>query len=318
MHEAVIERLVGSRWPTSRRSASTWRSAGESAVTAGTSPWMPSACAARRPSSNAPTGAPPLRRSSRSNGRRSAGFRPNGCRCGIDRARASFSISMAAASSKGRRGHIRPTAWRLARDTGRRVLAACVPEGARSSLSRVGRRRRSGVSLVARPGTRSRPHRRRGRLGGRQHRAGRHTPPAARGLAAAGSAGPLLAMDRPRMRGGELPAQCVSRRDVPGRRHAGVRCVPGARDRPSRSGDLPGARGLRRLPPDADHRGGARDLGRRRPPRGTTSGRGRRTPELHVFRHMPHAFPVLAEALPRARTAFLTSGRFLEETLGRA
>ena len=39
--------------------------------------------------------------------------------------------------------------------------------------------------------------------------------------------------------------------------------------------------------------------------------------ELHVFRHMPHAFPVLAEALPRARTAFLMSGRFLEETLGR-
>ena len=54
----------------------------------------------------------------------------------------------------------------------------------------------------------------------------------------------------------------------------------------------------------------ARQVGRR------AAAAGVRT-ELHVFRHMPHAFPVLAEALPGARTAFLASGRFLEETLGR-
>jgi acetyl esterase/lipase len=35
--------------------------------------------------------------------------------------------------------------------------------------------------------------------------------------------------------------------------------------------------------------------------------------ELHVFRHMPHAFPILAGLLPRARTAFTTTRRFLEE-----
>ena len=193
---------------------------------------MPSACAATRPSSNAPTGAPPFRRSSRSNRPRSARFRPNGCRCGE--------------SSRRRRRSLFP--WRRLRqrvtaDIPANRLASCprhgspgprclVPEGARSSLSCLGRRRRSGVSLVARPGTGTRPDRRRGRLGGRQHRAGRHAPASARRLAASGSAGPLLAVDRPRMRGGELPAQCVSRRDVPGRRHARVRRVPGARDRP--------------------------------------------------------------------------------------
>jgi monoterpene epsilon-lactone hydrolase len=34
--------------------------------------------------------------------------------------------------------------------------------------------------------------------------------------------------------------------------------------------------------------------------------------ELHVYRHMPHAFPVLAGYLPRAKAAFETVARFIE------
>jgi acetyl esterase/lipase len=36
--------------------------------------------------------------------------------------------------------------------------------------------------------------------------------------------------------------------------------------------------------------------------------------ELHVYRHMPHVFPVLAGILPRAKAAFTTIKRFIDET----
>jgi monoterpene epsilon-lactone hydrolase len=36
--------------------------------------------------------------------------------------------------------------------------------------------------------------------------------------------------------------------------------------------------------------------------------------ELHVYRHMPHVFPLLAGVLPRAKPAYATVKRFVEET----
>jgi acetyl esterase/lipase len=36
--------------------------------------------------------------------------------------------------------------------------------------------------------------------------------------------------------------------------------------------------------------------------------------DLHVYRHMPHAFPLLAGLLPRAKPAFATIRRFVEDT----
>jgi monoterpene epsilon-lactone hydrolase len=39
--------------------------------------------------------------------------------------------------------------------------------------------------------------------------------------------------------------------------------------------------------------------------------------EVHLYRHMPHVFPVLAGMLPRAKAAFVTIKRFIEETQAR-
>jgi acetyl esterase/lipase len=36
--------------------------------------------------------------------------------------------------------------------------------------------------------------------------------------------------------------------------------------------------------------------------------------DLHVYRHMPHVFPLLAGVLPRAKPAYTTIKRFVEET----
>jgi acetyl esterase/lipase len=40
--------------------------------------------------------------------------------------------------------------------------------------------------------------------------------------------------------------------------------------------------------------------------------------DLHVYRHMPHVFPLLASVLPRAKPAYDTIKRFVEETQARA
>jgi hypothetical protein len=38
--------------------------------------------------------------------------------------------------------------------------------------------------------------------------------------------------------------------------------------------------------------------------------------ELHVYRHMPHVFPLLVGFLPRAKPAYATITRFVDETTG--